>query len=295
MSTPWVEANARRGEELEVCGHLFATGTPVVLWHDQQGYDAYRTTPFFPSELGSRRVIHGRRYALRSGFAPTAHGPDTAGLKALRDHVDQMVIHFDVCGTSRQCFKVLHDIRKLSVHFMLDVDGTIYQSLDLRERAFHATVANDRSIGIEIAHIGAYPNPKHRMLGTWYTADASGPRVRFPKWMKTTGVRTADFIARPARSELVHGVIQGKELWQYDFTAEQYRALGRLVRALSEVFPKLRVDYPRDSSGALVRHALSPDQLAAHRGLLGHFHVQRNKTDPGPAFDWERLLREAGR
>ena len=48
-------------------------------------------------------------------------------------------------------------------------------------------------------------------------------------------------------------------------------------------------------SGALVRHALSPDQLAAHRGLLGHFHVQRNKTDPGPAFDWERLLREAGR
>ena len=27
--------------------------------------------------------------------------------------------------------------------------------------------------------------------------------------------------------------------------------------------------------------------------IVGHFHVQQNKTDPGPAFQWERLLREA--
>jgi len=39
-----------------------------------------------------------------------------------------------------QCFKVLHDHRDLSVHFMLDLDGTIYQTLDLKERAWHATI-----------------------------------------------------------------------------------------------------------------------------------------------------------
>ena len=52
---------------------------------------------------------------------------------------------------------MLHDLRGLSVHFMLDLDGTIYQTLDLKEGAWHATVANGRSIGIEIANIGAYP------------------------------------------------------------------------------------------------------------------------------------------
>ncbi|MEM9559092.1 MAG: N-acetylmuramoyl-L-alanine amidase, partial [Planctomycetota bacterium] len=37
------------------------------------------------------------------------------------------------------------------------VDGTIYQTLDVTERAWHATKANSRSVGIEIAQIGAYP------------------------------------------------------------------------------------------------------------------------------------------
>ena len=24
--------------------------------------------------------------------------------------------------------------------------------------------------------------------------------------------------------------------------------------------------------------------------MLGHFHVQRNKQDPGPAFQWDRVI-----
>ena len=52
----------------------------------------------------------------------------------------------------------LHDRRGLSVHFLLDVDGTLYQTLDLRERAWHAgesffrgrRCCNDFSIGIEL-------------------------------------------------------------------------------------------------------------------------------------------------
>jgi len=41
------------------------------------------------------------------------------------------VIHFDDAGTSRTCFLVLQDDRDLSVHFMLDLDGTIYQTARL--------------------------------------------------------------------------------------------------------------------------------------------------------------------
>ncbi len=32
----------RHGDEIMACGRLFHTGTPVVLWTDPGGYDAYR-------------------------------------------------------------------------------------------------------------------------------------------------------------------------------------------------------------------------------------------------------------
>ena len=78
-------------------------------------------------------------------------------LPLLQRVVDQFVIHFDAAGTSKRCFEVLHDRRGLSVHFLLDLDGTIYQTLDVKESAWHATVANGRSVGVEVANIGAYP------------------------------------------------------------------------------------------------------------------------------------------
>jgi len=36
--------------------------------------------------------------------------------------------------------------------------------------------------------------------------------------------------------------------------------------------------------------SIPDDQLAAYHGLLGHYHVQDNKTDPGPAFQWDRVI-----
>ena len=35
--------------------------------------------------------------------------------------------------------------------------------------------------------------------------------------------------------------------------------------------------------------ALSDAEEAAFHGVLGHFHLQEDKRDPGPAFDWPRL------
>ncbi|MEI9866259.1 MAG: peptidoglycan recognition family protein [Limisphaerales bacterium] len=95
-------------------------------------------------------------------------------LPMLQSVVDQFVMHFDVCGTSRTCFLVLQDHRDLSVHFMVDVDGTVYQTLDLKERAWHATTSNDRSIGVEIANIGAYPAGGKNPFAQWYQTNAAG-------------------------------------------------------------------------------------------------------------------------
>jgi N-acetyl-anhydromuramyl-L-alanine amidase AmpD len=52
---------------------------------------------------------------------------DEWDLEYLREVVHQLVIHYDGCGTARRCFKVLHDERALSCHFIIDLDGTIYQ------------------------------------------------------------------------------------------------------------------------------------------------------------------------
>jgi N-acetyl-anhydromuramyl-L-alanine amidase AmpD len=38
---------------------------------------------------------------------------------------------------------------------------------------------------------------------------------------------------------------------------------------------------------------MEPSELSRFAGVLGHAHVTARKIDPGPALDWERLLREA--
>lgn len=299
----------RRGDEIMVCGTLIHTGAPVVLWTDPGGYDAYRVEKRF-APLDQSDWDHSKggletpnRYGIRgAGLLPPLVDQVRGGgwaLDQLRTVVDQFVIHYDVCGTSRTCFRVLQDQRGLSVHFLLDLDGTIYQCLDVKERAWHATIANDRSIGIEIANIGAYPPDKAAILDRWYAADSIGTRVTLPDSLGDGGIRTPSFVARPARPDRITGAINGQALVMYDLTPQQYESLAKLTAALCKTFPKLIPDAPRDPSGQVLARTLNSDEFASFGGVLGHFHVQENKADPGPAFDWERLLtqtrREMGR
>ena len=57
----------------------------------------------------------------------------------------------------------------------------------------------------------------------------------------------------------------------------------------------MRCDYPRDAGGRLVTNKVSDEELEQYGGVLGHFHIQTNKVDPGPAFDWDRVLEGARR
>ncbi len=298
----------RKGDEIVVAGQLFHTGTRVVTWMDPRGYDGYRVERrFAPWEESSwekskeavKILPSPNRYSQRRDLLSPEVAERVRGggwdLPTLQGVVDQFVIHYDVAGFSRNCFKILHDQRGLSVHFMLDVDGTIYQTLDLKERAWHATTANSRSIGIEIANMGAYRPGLLRVLNEWYPADEKGPYLKVPERFGDPMFYTKNFVGRPARRELVRGVVQGTELVQYDLTPEQYAALTKLTAALCQVFPKIACDYPRAADGTLVTRKLPPDDLARYQGVLGHYHVQQNKTDPGPAFDWDRVIGGARR
>jgi N-acetyl-anhydromuramyl-L-alanine amidase AmpD len=300
---------SRGGDEIAVAGQFFHTGTRVVLWMDPGGYDAYRVERRFSpldksgweaSQAEVKELTSPNRYNMRRNGLTHEEIERVRGggwdLPTLQRIVDQFVIHFDVCGTSRQCFNILQDHRDLSVHFMLDLDGTLYQTLDLKERAWHATTSNNRSVGIEIANMGSYRPGGNSPLTEWYAKDTNGQmRVTIPARFGDGGIRTKGFVGHPARREPVEGTIQGQKLVQYDFTPEQYQALIKLTATLSKVFPMLTCDYPKDAAGQLIPGKLPDDALEKYHGVMGHFHIQTNKVDPGPAFQWDYVISNARR
>ncbi|MBM3848538.1 MAG: N-acetylmuramoyl-L-alanine amidase [Verrucomicrobia bacterium] len=297
----------RSGDEIIVAGQLFHTGTRVITWMDPGGYDAYRVERRFVAitESSWERSVTAlpakaspNRYGLRQERLTPEQAETVRGggwpLDLLQQTVDQFVIHFDASGTSRRCFETLHDKRCLSVHFMIDLDGTIYQTLDLKERAWHATTSNGRSVGVELASPGAFPPTATKGARDWYQRRQDGyMRIAVPGGNDRAGFKVPGYDPSPARPELIQGVIQGQTLQQYDFTEAQYRALEKLTATLCRVFPKLRCDYPRGLDGHLVREKLPDEVLKDYSGLIGHYHIQTDKVDPGPAMDWDRVINGA--
>jgi N-acetyl-anhydromuramyl-L-alanine amidase AmpD len=270
---------------------------------DPGGYNAYRQMPPVkpvakrsgksraaappPPAPAPTKNFGVREITVASGQAQPVRQGDVATLQRL---VDQFVLHYDGSGVSSVCFNTLGQ-RGLSVHFLLDVDGTIYQTLDLEERALHATIANDRSIGVEIANVGARLPTDTKVLNEWYKRDAGGrTQLVVPKATGDPRIRTKNFTARPARDARIRGMVQGHVLEQYDFTSEQYAALSKLTAALCRVFPRLACDYPRDRAGQVIAQKLPDDVLVRYRGVLGHYHIQTNKQDPGPALQWDKVI-----
>ena len=70
----------------------------------------------------------------------------------------------------------------------------------------------------------------------------------------------------------------------------QYDALGELLAALAHTLPRVRLAAPRDGEGRIPARMLDPREIARFEGIVGHYHLDEKKFDPGPAFDWERVL-----
>lgn len=302
-SQPKVGSELRRsGDEIVVAGRMIHTGAPAVLWTDAGGYDGYRAEKRFspapePGANGAAKtpetVVRFDSRAKDPALAEATRGGNW-DLDQLRGQIDQIVLHYDASGTSRQCFRVLHDVRGLSIHFMIDLDGTIYQTLDVKERAWHATKSNHRSIGIEIANIGAYPSTSP-VLERWYGRDERGLYVTLPPEAGDGGIRTPGFVARPRSTDYVRGEMHGQQLVQADFTNEQYASLASLLGALHVALPEIPLECPRDQSGAALGDCLSEEEWRQFKGVLGHAHIQDNKIDPGPAMAWDMVLESARR
>lgn len=164
--------------------------------------------------------------------------------------VDTLVLHWDGCRSSHDCFHVLM-YRNLSVHLLLDGDGTLYQCLDLVEaRAWHARSYNERSIGIEIQ------NP-------W----RAGKDLReFDQDLLSTGRKIV-------KEQLPHS----NQLWEHlDFTDAQKSALQVWVPFLCNSLG-ISLRLPRTSNGDVPTGLCAP----SFSGVCGHYHLQTDKVDPG--------------
>jgi N-acetyl-anhydromuramyl-L-alanine amidase AmpD len=244
-----------------IAGQPYDVGRPVVLWCDaERGFNGYAESCVEPSSM-SESVCCARsfkRYGARAGVR-------TGSLADLQRTVGQLVLHHDGCVNSRSCFRSMHDMPRadggcgLSAHFMIDADGTIYQTLDVAERAMHAGPANQGSVGVELCNRG----------------DASRDELdRLPPDYRTRPVRTVVI------NERVHQA--------FDFRPEQYASVTALARVLLRTLPQIQPTMPRHGGKPLLATLADP---LGFRGIVGHFHVDadQRKWDPG-AFDWGRLV-----
>jgi len=254
-----VAAPASAGTSIVAAGQSFDVGRPVVLWNEAEGFDGYAQSCIESRAIGNS-ICCTRKF---DRFAPR-RTLQSRTLSSLQTVVKQVVLHLDGCVNSRSCFHSMHDMPRpdggcgLSAHFMIDADGTIYQTLDLVERAYHAEEANSGSIGVEICNRG----------------DASRNELdRLPR----------DYRTRPVKDV----VINGHTFHAFDFRPEQYASVLALSRVLVRLFPNVRPVYPERDGKPLLETLRDPQSF---NGIVGHLHVdkQKHKWDPG-AFDWPRL------
>ncbi len=242
-----------------VCGQRFDVGQRVITWEDDPSISAYTLhcisrpdiLPYAPAKgLGTipnrcrpRRLIGADRSLGRLGQV-----------------LKQFVIHHDGMGTSRDCFRVLHDERGLSVHFLLDNNGDIYQTLDLVDCAFQAAGVNEISIGVELCSRGEKIAP-----GTF-------PAELYKKYPR----------------EPVTCTINGHQWLAWNYTKEQFDSMVSIGKALARILPGLPQVMPQDPSGEPLWATLAGDPRD-YAGYLGHYHVTNQKWDPGP-WDFKRFV-----
>ncbi|MFA5048770.1 MAG: N-acetylmuramoyl-L-alanine amidase [Patescibacteria group bacterium] len=243
-----------------VCGQKFNIGTKVVLWNETGGLNAYSEAPYKMEDRKTGKVVvnSGKRYGARSLLKPNPT------LEQLKSMITQFFLHHTGNRTAESTFETLHLERKLSVTFILDDDGTIYQTLDVKEKAWHGGTNNPISIGIEICS----------------RASAS----KFPDDYDEYHQQKYHVLPRKKRMDKVQGMM----IWGYEYNDAQYAALIKLMAKIVEIFPKLaKADFPRTSSGRVIESLLS--KPLDHVGFICHYHTCKEKWDP-VCLDHQRVL-----
>ncbi len=254
--TTWLPTAAPKSLGVLIGGKRFALDldVPLIAPGDEGALDA--TLAKSPEDM----PLYGLRYLEPGKPLPTEE------VLAQRDAIHQIILHADVSDDSAAAFKELVK-NSLSDHFLIDWDGTIYQTLDVGSCAYHAGEANSLGIGVELNNLlpnlaakpnaSAYPK-KHPRLA----------EMQSPAFARTPGP-AAEINSAPVQT--------------YTYTEAQYRSLGSLLRLLARVFPQLDNGPPMQGGEVAMRVINDPDH---HRGVMAHWHWE--------AQHWIQLRRSTG-
>ena len=173
------------------------------------------------------------------------------------------VNHWDVCLSSTSCQKVL-DKRGVSVHFLIDNDGSIYQTLDMQHAAWHAgsSRSNRPSVGVEITN-------------AYYT--------KYQDWYEKNG-----FGVRPVIDDAwVHNVKLDPFLGFYPAQIEALKALWKAINGATEI----PYETPVSQFGKTSTKYVQDVAYGSFSGFVSHYHVSKTKIDCA-GLDIKTLLDE---
>lgn len=240
--------------------YIIVGGEPLVL--EGANCVTYRDDPSwdFMSAIGpDGPLVEPRR----------SKGKILATVEECADIVRGILIHSDITADAAGCYRVLRG-RGLSTHFMIDWNGVIYQGTDPLMNAAHGggsenTVqdANLHTIGVDI----------NCML------------------VKVTG--NSPPTGSKGKRRIFEATINGEPWRSIGYTDAQYDALVKLIRGLKQRFPKIALMPPIGPDRKTLMEQTEIDFEKC--GIFGHFHINAQKIDPGPGFEWERLVADLNR
>ena len=185
--------------------------------------------------------------------------------------IDKIVIHYTLDTKASQTIREFSTNKKhVAAHYVVDRDGTIYQLVDDKYVTYHATnyTVNLQSIGIEIVNLG---------------------------WVTKYKDKFYNYRGKPYFGEVVdigvpwkpNSELNDYQYWQ-PFTDEQYESLELLIDHLTSTY-----DIPKELySPSPILYDPDSESVQEFRGLLGHAVIWPKKWDPGPVFDWSKVLRK---
>lgn len=263
----------RPSGNLIIANQTFKTEAPIVTFTDPPFWNATshncfitdndpvnKCTPGKDGQVpyGKLPAPYTQRYMTRPALRRYGAVPPMDAVKAV---VRQFVVHHDGCANSDMAFSVMQNERGLSCHFLIDNDGTIFQTVDLALAAYHAAEWNPASIGVELCNRGDV-----KLDANYYSSGKHGPNRK----------------VLPCR-------INGHTFLAFDYTEEQMRSFTLLGRVLQRFLPNIPAEYPQSSPG--VQHwdtlpSSGPGNSFGFSGYIGHYHLTGQKWDPGP-FDFK--------
>ena len=163
-----------------------------------------------------------------------------------------MVTHWDAALSSSSCYTILEK-RGLSCHFLIDNDGTIIQTCDIQNVAYHAGNSNPTSIGVEVS------NAYYLKYQSKYEKIGYGPR--------------------PVVRSTVHGKQLPPHLGFYDVQIEALEKLFKSIHTLG-----IPLETPS------VETIFKPAIRGEWSGFCHHYHLSSKKIDSSGAVDLKKLL-----